>query len=148
MLIITATLSGATRHEAKTFPATHESVTLENEAADRAGLKRYLSADEVARDVAIGQLVPIAWVSVSPKLPRERRYLRPVAADFVGWLEFEFYYETGKHLDVKNVTLCASSRFVGGYVPYVYRYLDGYVNVDRFDTQYRFDGLRARRAVR
>jgi hypothetical protein len=107
MLIITATLSGATRHEAKAFPATHESVPLENEAADRAGLKRYLSADDVAKDVSSGVLVPIAWVAVSPKLPRERRYLRPAAADFVGWLDFEFYYEKGKHLVVDSAVRSA-----------------------------------------
>ena len=116
MLIITATVAGATRHEAKTFPAAHESVILENGAADRAGLKRYLSADEVTKDVSSGQLVPIAWVSVSPKLPRERRYLRPAAADFVGWLDFEFYYETGRHLVVDSAVRSADVQQRLGHV--------------------------------
>ncbi|MFH1473085.1 MAG: hypothetical protein ABIF06_01570 [bacterium] len=31
--------------------------------------------------------------------------------------EADYYFETGKHLDVQNVTLCTGSRHRGGYVP-------------------------------
>jgi len=60
----------------------------------------------------------------------------------------KFFDETGNHLDVKNVTLCASSRFAGGDVPRVYRLAGGSVDVygcvvGRFSPR-----LRARRAVR
>lgn len=37
-------------------------------------------------------------------------------------LEIKYFRETGKHLDVQNVTLCAGSRDPDGYVPGVYWY--------------------------
>ena len=60
----------------------------------------------------------------------------------------KYYDETGKHLDVKNVTLCASSRFSYGSVPFVYRSGDGSVRVYWYFPLHRYDSLRARRAVR
>ncbi|MBU1159674.1 hypothetical protein KKD04_00640, partial [Patescibacteria group bacterium] len=33
--------------------------------------------------------------------------------------EIKFFKETGKHLDIQNITLCAGSRYVDGDVPYV-----------------------------
>ncbi|MEW5907963.1 MAG: hypothetical protein AB1643_02170 [Patescibacteria group bacterium] len=33
--------------------------------------------------------------------------------------ELEFFLETGKHLDVKNITLCSGSRYDDGHVPVV-----------------------------
>ena len=89
----------ATTAEArKVFPADHDSVTLEDDAGDRAHLPVYQDLDEVARDVNRGILVPVSWVYVSPRLPGERRFLRPAASDSLGWLDFEFYVETGGHL--------------------------------------------------
>ena len=35
-------------------------------------------------------------------------------------LELAYFLTTGKHLDVKNITLCAGSRAQGGRVPHVY----------------------------
>lgn len=35
-------------------------------------------------------------------------------------LELQYFKETGHHLDVENWTLCAGSRYAGGYVPCVY----------------------------
>jgi len=35
-------------------------------------------------------------------------------------LELKYYYETGEHLDVENVTLCSGSRRSDGSVPHVY----------------------------
>ena len=60
----------------------------------------------------------------------------------------KFFDETGKHLDVKGVTLCASSRYSGGDVPYVDRDDDGSVGVDGYGVQNSYPRLRARRAVR
>jgi len=41
--------------------------------------------------------------------------------------EFKYFRETGKHLDVNNVTLCSGSRFTDGHVPSVHwhRFSDG-----------------------
>ena len=60
----------------------------------------------------------------------------------------KYYDETGKHLDVKNVTLCASSRFSYGSVPFVCRHDDGSVDVHWYSPRPRYARLRARRAVR
>lgn len=60
----------------------------------------------------------------------------------------KFFDETARHLDVKGVTLCASSRYSGGGVPLVHRRDDGCVHVGGYDVQYSVPGLRARRAVR
>lgn len=59
-----------------------------------------------------------------------------------------FFGETGKHLDVKNVTLCAGSRDRDGCVPYVSWFSgDGGVRVSWYHLQGRDVGLRARQAI-
>ena len=35
-------------------------------------------------------------------------------------LEMMYFWETGQHLDIRNITLCAGSRFSDGFVPYVF----------------------------
>lgn len=35
-------------------------------------------------------------------------------------MELQYFKETGQHLDLENVTLCAGSRYAGGSVPRVY----------------------------
>jgi hypothetical protein len=60
----------------------------------------------------------------------------------------KFFDETSKHLDVKGVTLCASSRFADGDVPGVARGCGGDVFVDGCDPRHSFPCLRPRRAVR
>jgi len=62
--------------------------------------------------------------------------------------ELKFFMETKKHLDVRNVTLCAASRYGDGDVPDVdwdERY--GRLRVNRFFPGGANNGLRARRAV-
>lgn len=39
-------------------------------------------------------------------------------------LELQYFKETGGHLDIDNITLCAGSRDSGGYVPNVYWHAD------------------------
>ena len=34
-------------------------------------------------------------------------------------MEIQYFKETGKHLDINNITLCAGSRYSDGYIPYV-----------------------------
>lgn len=63
-------------------------------------------------------------------------------------LELWYHWKTGGHLDIKNVTLCAGSRYSVGYVPYVYWGTDDralYVDWCRVD--FRGDGIRSRQAV-
>jgi hypothetical protein len=102
-----STIASAKTREAKVFPATRDSVTEENAAADRAGINRYLSTSEVADAVLSGVLVPITWVRVSPRVPQDRRYLRQAANEFLGLLELDFYYETGAHLTVDSAVRSA-----------------------------------------
>lgn len=62
-------------------------------------------------------------------------------------MELQYFKETGNHLDIiKGITLCAGSRYADGFVPCVYRYYDGYVDVDRCEPLLRDVNLRARRA--
>lgn len=59
----------------------------------------------------------------------------------------KYYDETKKHLDMKNVTLCASSRFTDGNVPYVRRHDDGDVMVHWSHPRACDPNLGARRVV-
>ncbi|MDP1625267.1 MAG: hypothetical protein Q8L64_05915 [bacterium] len=61
---------------------------------------------------------------------------------------FKYWSETGEHLDVKTYTLCASSRYSDGDVPYVSRFDDGRVHVSGCYPQRRDGYIGARRVVR
>ncbi len=61
---------------------------------------------------------------------------------------FKYWSETKTHLDIKTVTLCASSRCSVGYVPCVGRCGRGDVDVNYYGVRRRPPGLRARRAGR
>lgn len=61
-------------------------------------------------------------------------------------LELKYFDETGKHLDIQNVTLCSGSRDADGYVPYAHW------SVGRFDVywlgpSYRSPLLRVREVL-
>jgi len=60
--------------------------------------------------------------------------------------ELKFFHETGGHLDIKNVTLCAGSRFVYGLVSRVFRY-DDKLYVHGYNSSYSYDLLRSREVV-
>lgn len=59
--------------------------------------------------------------------------------------ERKYFAETGGHLDVKNVTLCAGSRYLYGYVPDVH--WDGELEVGYYHPEDAYDYLRARAVV-
>jgi len=61
-------------------------------------------------------------------------------------MELQYFEETGNNLDLDTVTLCAGSRFADGSVPGVDCYVDGDVNVFRYEPLLRDAYLRARRA--
>lgn len=63
-------------------------------------------------------------------------------------LELGYFLATGKHLDVKNVTLCNGSRSSGGYVPCVDWDADGRkLDVNWYAPDSRSDSIRSRAAV-
>lgn len=61
-------------------------------------------------------------------------------------LELKYFVDTGKHLDIRNWTLCAGSRYPGGLVPY-FRWDDDGLYVDWANADVRYPDLRARVAV-
>lgn len=62
--------------------------------------------------------------------------------------ELKFFEETGKHLDVQNITLCAGSRSPDGSVPSVHWGGDeAHVHVDWYDPVSRRGLLRSRAVV-
>lgn len=61
-------------------------------------------------------------------------------------LEGWYFDQTGKHLDIKNITLCTGSRYSDGSVPDAY-WLDGEFRVDWSYPRFAPANLRARAAV-
>ena len=61
--------------------------------------------------------------------------------------ELKYFQETGKHLDIKNITLCTGSRYSDGNVPYVCWNDDGRLRVHLCSTDGCHDNLRSREAV-
>ncbi len=61
-------------------------------------------------------------------------------------LELWYFWKTGRHLDIQNITLCAGSRCSLGGIPFVYCY-DGELGVDCCGPGDHYDRLRARAAV-
>ena len=60
--------------------------------------------------------------------------------------ELKYFSETGKHLDIRTVTLCLGSRDSDGNVPAV-DWHDDKLRVDRHSPVARYDELRVRAAV-
>lgn len=60
--------------------------------------------------------------------------------------ELKYFAETGKRLDLVNVTLCSGSRNSGGYVPRAYGY-GGWFRVSWYDVTDRNGCLRPREVV-
>jgi len=60
--------------------------------------------------------------------------------------ELKFFKETGNHLDISNITLCAGSRYGDGRVPCV-RWGGDLLGVDWFYSDGTSDNLRSRQAV-
>jgi len=61
-------------------------------------------------------------------------------------LELFYYWQTGNHLDLENVTLCSGSRFLGGSVPVV-RWGGGGLCLRWYCAHGRRDDLRSRLVV-
>ena len=62
-------------------------------------------------------------------------------------LEGWFHWKIGGHLDIKNVTLSAGSRYSDGSVPSAYWFADFGFGVLRYVAGYRYDNIRAREVV-
>lgn len=85
-------------HEYKNFPANHDSVLLENVAADAMGARRYYTEREVTEAVWDGELVPLTGLWVAKQLPPDRRYALPATVEFAQELSYAFEDEFGQHL--------------------------------------------------
>jgi hypothetical protein len=76
---------------------------------------------------------------------KEMRILGPTLLERQ-WYELVYCDETGEHLDVSNVTLCAGSRDAHGCVPTVYWHSD-LLEVDWSRSDYGDEDVRSRAAV-
>ncbi|NCN25569.1 hypothetical protein COT94_00010 [Candidatus Falkowbacteria bacterium CG10_big_fil_rev_8_21_14_0_10_37_14] len=61
-------------------------------------------------------------------------------------MELAYFEETGKHLDIDNITLCSGSRYSNGHVPNVHWH-DDELSVNLCFLGYSFDDLRSRAVV-
>ena len=80
--------------ENKIFAANHNSVKLENEAADAFGAPRFLTLDDVRKGISDYILVPLSnqrAYTVCRKLPDNRRYALPSTSFFLESLATEYY---------------------------------------------------------
>jgi len=91
--------------ENKIFAANHDSVRLENEAADAFGAPRYLTQEDVNKAVSNYELVELynqkAYV-ICRKLPENRRYALPSTAAFLESFGEEFYAQFHQPLMVDS----------------------------------------------
>jgi len=76
----------------------------------------------------------------------EKEYIEGITLRERLLLELQYFEETGKHLDIKNITICSGSRDLDGYVPYVFWY-DVKLQVSWSNPSYRNAGLRSREVV-
>lgn len=98
------TLASATR---KTFPATHDSVRLENEAADSMGVSRILVKQQILVLAQQQKLVPLDGLWIAKKLPVERRYALPETVLYLRRLDDLFSARFGGHLVVTSAVRSA-----------------------------------------
>lgn len=91
-----------------------------------------VEADEELKNLSANQLAS----QVVPGTTLEERLV----------YELKFWKESGKHLDIQSVTLCAGSRYRGGHVPRV-DWCGGALKVSRCHTDRREGSLRSRQAV-
>jgi hypothetical protein len=85
----------------KMFPADGGSVTRENQRAEALGYERFDNTAEMQLAIDDGTLVPIP-ITVSPRLPVSRRYVRRDAAAFMLELDARFRLQTGHYLIVDS----------------------------------------------
>lgn len=96
--------------EAKIFAANHDSVRLENEAADAMGAFRFLTQTDVDEAVDAGILVPVQCVFVDKRLPFNRRYALPITVSFICSLNYEFFRQFNHMLMVDSAVRPATTQ--------------------------------------
>ena len=112
-LLVTGAEAKRHRHRPflkKFFPATHDSVRLENERADALSLSRVSDERELSRLVERDVFMPLDGLVVSGKLPPNRRYALPQTVDFIRSLDGEFYETFGVRLVVDSAIRPATTQ--------------------------------------
>jgi len=122
----------------KLFPAwCWDEKELKNITNDRNGkyeikFKDCVEADEELKNTSANELKEKGIIGIT--LPERLK------------MELDFFKETGKHLDVENITLCSGSRLSDGFVPFVYWFVGG-LRVHYFSPGIANGRLRSRQAV-
>lgn len=86
----------------KFFPATADSVRLENERADALSLARVDDEQDLLALVQHNVLVPLVGVEVSRRLPQNRRYALPATVEYVRSLNEDYIRVSGHSLVVSS----------------------------------------------
>ena len=89
----------------RAFLPDHESQIRQNAEIDRLGLTRIQNDYELRQLISKGELVPIPvglHLRVDPKLPANRRYVRPWTAQFLTDLSDQFYEEFHTYIQVNS----------------------------------------------
>jgi hypothetical protein len=91
--------------ETRMFLPSHEAQLRQNEAIDEMGLHRYKNDKEMHLAVKSGELVAVPtgpWLSASPRLPKNRQYVRPWLRDFLLGMGYSYYLQFGSTIQVNS----------------------------------------------
>lgn len=102
VLVLASQSPAKVRRPKKFFPSTHDSVRLENEAADSMGVVRISDEKVLSAFVENGVFVPLDGLWVCRKLPTNRRYALPETVLYLRRLDDLFSAQFGDHLVITS----------------------------------------------
>src|SRR5208282_4086575 len=82
-------------HDSRAFPPSKAALLAQNAAIDSLGLHRYRDDADIRAAVKRGELVSVDTATLDPRLPINRRYLRPAANNFLSILSIDFALRFG-----------------------------------------------------
>src|SRR5208282_6449949 len=83
------------RHDNRMFPPSKAALLAQNAAIDTLGLHRYRDDADIRAAVKRGEFVSVDTATLDPRLPVNRRYLRPAANNFLSILSMDFTLRFG-----------------------------------------------------